>query len=139
VPPAQALGKDPKNAFFKIFFYIYIYIYIYDIDITSKAHAKFHKSIENPPKFNITSLLLQVQHPYCGGGECNYGLSDCGDGPDCGVGLTVSALGDTIVGLFEPADGGCTKEIACVRLKIKNFDSTSPAWGGFQPARNNDT
>jgi hypothetical protein len=44
------------------------------------------------------------------------------------------------VGLFEPADGGCTKEeIACVRLKIKNFGSTSPAWGGFQPARNNGT
>jgi hypothetical protein len=44
------------------------------------------------------------------------------------------------VGLFEPADGGCTKEeIACVRLKIENFGSTSPARGGFQPARNNDT
>jgi hypothetical protein len=42
--------------------------------------------------------------------------------------------------LFEPVDGGYTKEeIACVRLKIKNFGSTSPAQGGFQPARNNGT
>jgi hypothetical protein len=54
--------------------------------------------------------------------------------------LTGSALGDTTVGLFEPADGGCTKEeIACVRLKIENFGSTSPARGGFQPTRNNGT
>jgi hypothetical protein len=31
------------------------------------------------------------------------------------------------------------EEIACVRLKIENFGITSPARGGFQPARNNDT
>jgi hypothetical protein len=54
--------------------------------------------------------------------------------------LTGSALGDTTTGLFETTDGGCTKEeIACVRLKIKNFGSTSSARGGFQPARNNGT
>jgi hypothetical protein len=54
--------------------------------------------------------------------------------------LTGSALGGTIAGLFEPADRGCTKEeIACVRLKIENFGSTSPARGGFQLARNNGT
>jgi hypothetical protein len=43
--------------------------------------------------------------------------------------------------MFEPADGGCTKreEIACVRLEIENFGSTSPARGGFQPAINNST
>jgi hypothetical protein len=41
--------------------------------------------------------------------------------------------------MFEPTDEGCTKreEIACVRLEIENFGSTSPAWGGFQPIINN--
>jgi hypothetical protein len=29
------------------------------------------------------------------------------------------------------------EEIACVRLKIKNYGNTSPAQGGFQPTRNN--
>ena len=31
------------------------------------------------------------------------------------------------------------EDIACVRLKIKNIGSTSPARGGFLPARNNGT
>lgn len=52
--------------------------------------------------------------------------------------MTGSAVGDTIAGLFEPADGGCTKEKKLhVLLKIGNFGNTSPVRGGFQPARNN--
>jgi hypothetical protein len=83
----------------------------------SKVHHMYHK-------FNIISLLLQV-HPYC---------RDChGGNPDCGEGLVGSTVGDALVGLFEPADGGCTKEKRLHVLdSIENFGYTFPIRGGFQ-------
>ena len=97
----------------------------------SQAHAY----LINPSKIHH-----KVQHPYCGDEDCRCGPLDSGEGPNYGEGLTRSAAGDTLAGLSEPADGGCTKEkILHVRLKIKNFGSTSPARGGFQPTRNNGT
>ena len=97
----MALGKDPENCnFFYIPLQQTIYIYIHQSSHLYHQHALyitstriFNKSITNSPKFNITSLLLQVrhhkvQHLYCGDGNCRCGPLDSGEGPDCGEGLT---------------------------------------------------
>ena len=57
-------------------------------------------------KFNITKFNI----PTAATETAGVAPPDCGEGPDYGEGLTRSAAGDTVAGLFEPADGGYTKE-----------------------------
>ena len=98
----------------------------------SKIHHKCTKVQHH--KFIITSstsLLwrrrLQVWPP------------DCGEGPDRDEGLTRSAAGDTVAGLFEPADGGCTKEKRLHVLDSKLKISTAPPLHGTKADNPNGT
>ena len=151
----MALGKDSENCNFflhsivtdNIYIYINHHIYITNMHYISQAHAylinpsknhhkctkvQHHKFIiTSSTSQNSTSLLrrrrLQVWPP-----ELRWRT---------GLRRRVDAIsrrwhGSGIVWTRRRRLHK-REEIACVRLKIENFGSTSPARGGFQPTRNN--